>query len=52
MVQVPRRGREAKGQGLAEYAMILSLITLIAVVALMLIGTTVSSLIPNLTNYM
>jgi len=52
MVQVPRRGRDAKGQGLAEYAMILSLIALVAITALVFIGTTVSSLIPNLTNYL
>ncbi len=48
MAQVPRRGRRAAGQGLAEYAIILSLIAIVAVAALVFIGTTISGLLDTL----
>jgi Flp pilus assembly pilin Flp len=37
--------REEDGQGLAEYALILTFIAVVAVAALVFIGTTISSLI-------
>jgi Flp pilus assembly pilin Flp len=48
MVQVPRRDRDAEGQGLAEYAFLLSLIAVIAAAAVVVLGTTISSLIAEL----
>jgi pilus assembly protein Flp/PilA len=37
--------RDEEGQGLAEYALILSLIAVVAIVALMFLGGNVSSLL-------
>jgi len=37
--------REAKGQGLAEYALILALIAIVAIIALIFLGTQVSGIL-------
>jgi pilus assembly protein Flp/PilA len=42
--------REEKGQGLAEYALILALIAIIAIVALIFLGGQVSSILSNVGN--
>jgi Flp pilus assembly pilin Flp len=38
---------EARGQGLAEYALILALIAIVAIVALIFLGGQISSIISN-----
>ncbi len=40
-----QRIREARGQGLAEYALILALIAVVAIVALMFLGNTLKVLV-------
>jgi pilus assembly protein Flp/PilA len=42
--------RDEKGQGLAEYALILALIAIIAIVALIFLGGQVSSILSNVGN--
>ena len=37
--------RDAKGQGLAEYALILALIAIVAIIALIFLGTQVSGIL-------
>lgn len=37
--------RDAKGQGLAEYALILALIAIVAIIALIFLGSQVSSIL-------
>ena len=37
--------RNAKGQGLAEYALILALIAIVAIIALIFLGTQVSGIL-------
>jgi Flp pilus assembly pilin Flp len=44
MVEYPKRRDEA-GQGLAEYALILSLIAIVAIAALVFLGGEISSLL-------
>lgn len=41
------RPSEERGQGLAEYALILSLIAIIAIAALIFLGGTISSLLSS-----
>jgi pilus assembly protein Flp/PilA len=41
---------EEKGQGLAEYALILALIAIIAIVALIFLGGQVSQILSNVGN--
>jgi pilus assembly protein Flp/PilA len=41
--------REEEGQGLAEYALILALIAVIAIAALVFLGTQISSILSSLT---
>ncbi len=41
------RSDDEKGQGLAEYALILALIAIIAIVALIFLGGQVSSILSN-----
>ena len=40
--------RSEKGQGLAEYALILALIAIIAVAALVFLGTTISNILSSI----
>ena len=44
---LPRRRREA-GQGLAEYALILALIAIVAILALTLMGTQISGILSSI----
>ena len=41
--------REEAGQGLAEYALILALVAIIAIVALMFLGNQISSIITQIS---
>jgi Flp pilus assembly pilin Flp len=41
---------DRRGQGLAEYALILALIAIIAIVALIFLGNQISSIISNVGN--
>jgi pilus assembly protein Flp/PilA len=51
MFQVPVvRGRDEEGQGLAEYALILGLIAVVAIAALLFIGTGISGLLSTIGN--
>ena len=42
-----RRSPDERGQGLAEYALILALIAIVAIVALIFLGTQVSDIITD-----
>jgi pilus assembly protein Flp/PilA len=42
--------RDEEGQGLAEYALILAFIAVVAILALTFLGTTISSLLSNVAN--
>ena len=42
--------RDEEGQGLAEYALILSLIAIVAIFALVFVGSNVSSLLSTVGN--
>ena len=42
--------REEEGQGLAEYALILALIAVIAIAALVFLGTQISSILDTIGN--
>ena len=42
------RGQSEAGQGLAEYALILSLIAVVAIAALVFLGTTISSILSTI----
>ncbi len=42
--------RDDRGQGLAEYALILALIAIVAIVALIFLGGQVSSILSNVGN--
>lgn len=41
-------GRDQQGQGLAEYALILALIVVVAVAALVFLGTNISSILSTI----
>jgi pilus assembly protein Flp/PilA len=43
-------GREADGQGLAEYALILALIAIVAIIALLFLGGQVSTILSTVGN--
>ncbi len=43
-------GDEQRGQGLAEYALILGLIAIVAIVSLIFLGTSVSGLFEDIVN--
>ena len=43
---------DERGQGLAEYALILALIAIVAIVALIFLGNSVSSILSNVGNSM
>ena len=42
------RDREEEGQGLAEYALILGLIAVVAIAALIFMGTTISAMLSGI----
>lgn len=42
------RQRDEEGQGLAEYALILSLIAIVAIVALVFLGTQISAILSSI----
>lgn len=49
--RLARNGREAtaeRGQGLAEYALILALIVVVAIAALVFLGTNISSILSTI----
>jgi pilus assembly protein Flp/PilA len=46
MIQHPT-GRDDSGQGLAEYALILALIAVVAIIALVFLGNQVSGILSN-----
>lgn len=48
MLKVLLGDRDERGQGLAEYALILGLIAVIAIVALVFIGTSISSVLSHI----
>ncbi len=49
MFQVPvPRGRSERGQGLAEYALILGLLAVVAIAALVFMGSTISLLLSQI----
>jgi pilus assembly protein Flp/PilA len=48
LISVLRRDEE--GQGLAEYALILSLIAIVAIIALVFLGTQVSTILSDVGN--
>ena len=43
--RLARRAGDEKGQGLAEYALILGLIAVVAIIALVFLGDTISTLV-------
>jgi Flp pilus assembly pilin Flp len=45
---VPTGGRDDSGQGLAEYALILTFIAIIAIVALAFLGTQISAFLSDM----
>ena len=45
---VRRGSRNQRGQGLAEYALILSLIVVVAIAALVFLGTNISSILSTI----
>lgn len=47
LLYVPRTVPTARGQGLAEYALILALIAIIAIIALIFLGGQVSKILSN-----
>jgi pilus assembly protein Flp/PilA len=48
MAPVAVRGRSQSGQGLAEYALILALIVVLAIAALVFLGTQISSILSTI----
>lgn len=48
MLKVLLGDRDQRGQGLAEYALILGLIAVIAIAALVFIGTSISSVLSRI----
>ena len=48
MLKVLLGDRDERGQGLAEYALILGLIAVIAIAALVFIGTSISSMLSHI----
>jgi Flp pilus assembly pilin Flp len=47
MAHLPRTMPVARGQGLAEYALILALIAIVAIIALIFLGGQVSKILSN-----
>ena len=50
MAYVPRAVPAARGQGLAEYALILALIAIVAIIALIFLGGQVSKILSQVGN--
>ena len=50
LTPAPATRREQKGQGLAEYSLILGLIAVVAILALIFLGTTVSGVYETIIN--
>ena len=50
LTQPPRSADEQRGQGLAEYALILGLIAIVALISLVFLGTSVSGLFEDIIN--
>ncbi len=50
LAPAPASGDKQRGQGLAEYALILGLIAIVAIVALVFLGTTISSVYEEIIN--
>jgi pilus assembly protein Flp/PilA len=48
----PELEADESGQGLAEYALILGLIAVVAIVALIFLGTGISGLLSNVASYL
>jgi pilus assembly protein Flp/PilA len=46
------RQRDEDGQGLAEYALILALIAIVAIAALVFMGTSISGLLSTVASYL
>jgi Flp pilus assembly pilin Flp len=49
MFQVPVGDRDERGQGLAEYALILGLLAVVSIAALVFIGTSISSMLSRIS---
>jgi Flp pilus assembly pilin Flp len=49
MFQVPTGDRDERGQGLAEYALILGLLAVVSIAALVFIGTSISSMLSRIS---
>jgi len=47
-----RRVHGERGQGLAEYALILGLIAVVSIVALLFVGTSISSMLSHISAYL
>jgi pilus assembly protein Flp/PilA len=45
LLRLARRTRDQEGQGLAEYALLLGLIAVVAITALMFLGTNIQDLV-------
>ena len=50
MAYLPRTAPAARGQGLAEYALILALIAMVAIIALLFLGGQVSTILSDVGN--
>jgi len=50
LARLPRRLDGAGGQGLAEYALILSLVAVVAIVALFFLGGAISGILATIGN--
>lgn len=48
MLKVLLGDRDERGQGLAEYALILALLAVVAIAALVFIGTSISSMLSHI----
>ena len=50
MTGLPVARRDERGQGLAEYALILALIVLLSIVALVFLGTQISTILSTIAD--
>ena len=48
LARLAQASQDERGQGLAEYALILALIAVIAIAALVFLGTQISSILSNI----
>ena len=49
LMSLRRRSLQVDGQGLAEYALLLGLIAMVAIVALVFLGSSINGLLTNLS---